>query len=195
MVDDRDEGFMARLVGDGRSLIRLTAFALIASGSFALFQAATGQFLPHDVDYLGMTAKQLCSAHQSRIVHFMMHDRVSFGGVMIAIAVLYLWLAEFPLRRGESWAWYALLASACTGFLSFLAYLGYGYLDTWHGAATLALLPLFVAGFWKTRGLRRVATITTVGMTTVFVPQDLEFMNVSAAELRQMNAHLVPLIA
>ncbi|MGZ5476207.1 MAG: hypothetical protein ACXW29_07625, partial [Thermoanaerobaculia bacterium] len=60
---------------------------------------------------------------------------------------------------------------------------------------TLALLPLFVAGFWKTRGLRRVATITTVGMTTVFVPQDLEFMNVSAAELRQMNAHLVPLIA
>ena len=226
MVDDRDEGFIERLVGDGRSLIRLMAFALIAAGGFALFQAATGQFLPHDVDYLGMTAKQLCSAHQCRIVHFMMHDRVSFGGVMIAIAVVYLWLAEFPLRRGESWAWYALLASGGAGFLSFLAYLGYGYLDTWHGAATLVLLPLFAAGLVKTRPLRAVAvereridlrsrhgigramlllstigiiaaglTITTVGMTTVFVPQDLEFMNVTVAELRRMNPHLVPLIA
>ena len=149
MVDDRDEGFIERLVGDGRSLIRLTAFVLIAAGGFALFQAAIGQFLPHDVDYLGMTAKQLCSAHQCRIVHFMMHDRVSFGGVMIAIAVLYLWLAEFPLRRGEWWAWYALLASGGAGFLSFLAYLGYGYVDTSifdRGTASVAGVLFFSAG-------------------------------------------------
>jgi hypothetical protein len=38
-------------------------------------------------------------------------------------------------------------------------------------------------------------TITTVGMTTVFVPQDLEFMNVTVAQLRALNARLVPLIA
>src|SRR5258708_22119448 len=76
----------------------------------------------------------------------MVHDRVSFGGVLIAIGVMYLWLAEFPLRRRESWSWWALVISGGAGFLSFLAYLGYGYLDTWHGAATLGLLPLFVAG-------------------------------------------------
>jgi hypothetical protein len=37
--------------------------------------------------------------------------------------------------------------------------------------------------------------ITTVGMTTVFVPQDLEFMGVKVAELRALNDRLVPLIA
>jgi hypothetical protein len=37
--------------------------------------------------------------------------------------------------------------------------------------------------------------IMTVGMTTVFVPQDLEYMQVSAEELRAANPRLVPLIA
>ena len=35
----------------------------------------------------------------------------------------------------------------------------------------------------------------TVGMTSVFVPQDLEFMGVTASDLRAINPGLVPLIA
>jgi len=38
-------------------------------------------------------------------------------------------------------------------------------------------------------------TIMTVGMTSVFVPQDLQFMGMSAADIRAVNPHLVPLIA
>ncbi|HEY6328345.1 MAG TPA: hypothetical protein VI756_03335 [Blastocatellia bacterium] len=38
-------------------------------------------------------------------------------------------------------------------------------------------------------------TITFVGMTNVFVPQDLEFMGLSPGQLRAINAHLIPLIA
>jgi hypothetical protein len=34
-----------------------------------------------------------------------------------------------------------------------------------------------------------------IGMTTVFVPQDLAFMGLSAADLRAINPRLVPLIA
>ena len=102
-------------------------------GAFAIFQAATGHFLPHDAAYLGMTASELCALHSCRILHFMIHDRVSFGGVLVAIGVLYMWLASFPLRRRESWAWWALALSSLAGFLSFLSYLGYGSLDsaTW----------------------------------------------------------------
>src|SRR5207302_4385719 len=29
----------------------------------------------------------------------------------------------------------------------------YGYLDSWHGVATAGLLPLFLGGIWKSRGL------------------------------------------
>jgi hypothetical protein len=81
----------------------------------------------------------------------MFHDRVSFGGSLIAIAALYLWLAEFPLKAGAAWAWWTFLLSGVVGFGSFLTYLGYGYFDTWHGAATLGLLPCFVAGLWLSR--------------------------------------------
>ena len=142
------------VVGDGRSLLIATALVLMGSGAFASFQAATGHFLPHDTAYLGMTAADLCRLQGCRILYFMIHDRISFGGVLIATGAMYLWLAAVPLRKGEAWAWWALAASGVAGFLSFLAFLGYGYLDTWHGAATLALLPLFASGMFLTRALR-----------------------------------------
>jgi hypothetical protein len=146
-------GFLSALVGDGRPLIMLTGICLALSGGFAIFQSASGEFLPHDTAYLRMTREDLCSLNECRIVHFMFHDRVSFGGSLIAIAALYLWLAEFPLRAGEAWAWWTLAASGVMGFGSFLTYLGYGYLDTWHGVATLFLLPCFVGGLWRSRRL------------------------------------------
>jgi hypothetical protein len=176
--------------------------------------------------YLGMTASQVCALQDCRIVYFMIHDRISFGGVLVAIGSVYLWLTMFPLRRHERWAWSALAASGSVGFLSFLAYLGYGYFDTWHGVATLALIVMFLGGLVRTRGLRRERTegipvplrsalgagrallilssvgiglagltIMTVGMTTVFVPQDLEFMGMTREAIRAINPHLVPLIA
>jgi hypothetical protein len=224
--DASSDAFLGQLIGDGRALFKVLALALMGSGTFVLFQAGTGHFLPQDTAYLGLDAAQLCRFYGCRVVHFMMHDRVSFGGVLLAIGVLYLWLAEFPLRRRERWAWWTLAISGGAGFLSFLAYLGYGYLDTWHGAATLALAPLFLFALWRTRGLReehilpdaidlrsgpgigRVLllastfgiiagglTITIVGATRVFVPQDLEFIRASRADVAAINERLLPLIA
>jgi hypothetical protein len=180
-----------------------------------------------------MSMVQLCGLSQGRIVGFMFHDRVSFGGALIAIGWLYLWLERFPLKAGESWAWWAFLLSGLTGFGSFLAYLSYGYLDSCHGLATLLLLPLYVGGLaltraavsrkprltprlnspvdasWRTRlGLGRAflfgtavglvlggTTILLIGMTRVFVPQDLRYMGLGASDLLAINRRLVPLIA
>src|SRR3954470_19217040 len=148
-----DRGLVQGLVGDGRPLLMFVGLALVLSGGFALFLAATGHFLPHDEQFLGMTARELCSLHGCRIVHFMYHDRGAFGGSIIAIGVLYLWLAAVPLRDGEAWAWWTMLISGVAGFASFLTYLGYGYLDTWHGAATLVLLPCYLWGMARSRRL------------------------------------------
>lgn len=93
-----------------------------------------------------MTADDLRRFADCKIVRFMFHDRVAFGGTLIAVAVRYLWLAALPLRDGYRWAWGAFAISGSAGFLSFLAYLGCGYLDSWHGVATLALPPCFVVG-------------------------------------------------
>ena len=146
-------GLLTALVGDGRPLLMLVALGLMLSGIFALFLSSTGTFLPHDVSFLGMQPSALCDLHQCRVVHFIFHDRVSFGGTLLAIGTLYLWLAAFPLRVAEAWAWWTLLLTGFVGFLSFLTYLIYGYLDSWHGVATAGLLPLFIGGIWKTHGM------------------------------------------
>jgi hypothetical protein len=216
-----------------RFFVRVTALILILSGIFAIFQGVTGRFLPHDECFLGMSARDLCALHGCRIVHFMIHDRVSFGGAVTATGLLYLWLGASPLQRGQAWAWWALLLSGSIGFASFLAYIGYGYLDSWHGLATLALLPCFLFGLTtplrmrnrrdgilcllqpilplscrSMAGLGRACllatsiglmvaglTILVVGMTCVFVPQDLAYMGVRVEELHALNPRLVPLIA
>lgn len=226
MRDTPDDVSLARLlVGDGRPLLAVSGLVLVFAGAFAVFVAARGEFLPHDVAFLGMTPQSLCAVHGCRVVHFMVHDRVAFGGALVAIGTVYLWLALGPMRRGEWWAWRATAASGAVGFASFLTYLGYGYLDTWHGAATAFLAPLFLAGLAVSR--RRVgwvsdgtptrrpwtrsgrvalllvaagmvcggATIAVVGMTWVFVPEDLAFLAVSRGELDALSARLVPLIA
>ena len=234
---EHDRGLFTALIDDGRPLLTLTALALLFSGGFALFLSVVQQFLPHDLAFLGMTARELCALGDCRVVAFMVHDRATFGGVLIAIGVLYLWLTAFPLRRGQRWAWWTLAASGVVGFASFLGYLGYGYLDSWHGVATLLLLPVFVAGMaktwrdvvrgergamppigpratctpalWRSRaGVGRVLllltafgmvaaglTIQTIGVTRVFVPQDLAFMGLTAEQLHAVNPRLVPLIA
>jgi hypothetical protein len=219
--------------GGGPRLLATLGFALSGSGLFAVSLALTGQFLPHDERFLGMTAGQLCAVHGCRIVHFMVHDRVSFGGALVGVGLLYLWLARSPLRQGQAWAWWALLLSGAVGFASFFAYLGYGYLDSWHGVATLGLLPCFLLGLarspsphprregvrcllrpavrWPWRSAAGVGracllgaaaglvlgglTILVVGMTCVFVPQDLTYLGLSVEELRALNPRLVPLIA
>ena len=119
-------GLLEAVIGDGRPLIRLTAVLLFLSGSFAFFLSATRHFLPHDIAHLGMTAEELCTINECRIVHFMIHDRVSFSGALVGIGVLYLWLVEFPLSQGRAWSWWLLVVSGAVGFGSFLLYLGYG---------------------------------------------------------------------
>jgi hypothetical protein len=228
-----NRSFFQSLIKDGRPLLTLTAVLLILFGLFAFFLAATKHFLPHDVVYLGMTSDELCTINECRIVHFMIHDRVSFGGALVGIGILYLWLVEFPLQQRQAWAWWLLIVSGAMGFGSFLLYLGYGYLDTWHGVGTLGLLPCFLLGIYKTHSLLEkpagntslirpsepirwdspfavgrlllLATafclalggliIASVGVTTVFVPQDLQFMGLSADQLHAINPRLVPLIA
>lgn len=231
---ERDQrSFFSALTGDGVPLLVACAAGLWAAGAFCVFLSVSGEFLPHDIDYLGMTADQLCDVAECRVVDFMLHDRAAFGGSLIGVGTMYLWLALFPLRAGEGWAWWAFAITGAIGFASFLAYLSYGYLDSWHAIATVALFPVYWAGLWRTRhlvggripppssllrpgtrldlrtvpGLGRAVLlagaggtaaggsgILSIGVSGVFVPEDLRFIGLRLAELRAVP-RLVPLIA
>lgn len=147
------DNFFGALIGDGRALLKLSGLGLILAGLFALFLSVTEQFLPHDLAFLGMSAAQLCAIAECRIVHFMFHNRVSLGGAAAGLGTLHLWLAEFPLRQRQAWAWWLLAASGGVIFGSFLSFLGHGYVDAWHLLALLVLVPVFVAGLARTRAL------------------------------------------
>ncbi len=148
----RDERSLVEVaVGDGRPLIALTGISLVLSGGFAVLQSVSGHLLPQDSHAIGMDASALARVANHRLLGFMFHDRVAYGGTLLSIGAGYLWLAAFPMRARSSWAWWALAASGTVGFLAFLTYLGQGYLDTWHGVATLFLLPVYLTGLWRSR--------------------------------------------
>src|SRR4051812_34080247 len=98
-----EQGFLPAVIGDGRPLLALGALALLASGLFAWFLAVTDQLLPHDLAWLSITPAQLRAIADGRVIHFMAHDRAAFGGTLIAIAILYLWLGACPLPPGGPW--------------------------------------------------------------------------------------------
>ena len=56
-VPVESRGLLEVLIDDGRPLVSLTGICLGLSGAFALFQSATGHFLPHDTEFLQMGAK------------------------------------------------------------------------------------------------------------------------------------------
>ncbi len=142
----------------GTRLLALAGSWLIASGLAAWYFASSGLLLPHDVSFLGITGPQLCAIDSCRILAFMIHDRVAFGGAVIAVGFLYTWLARWPLARGEAWAFWTLALSGLIGFGSFLSYLEFGYLDLLHLWATAVELVLFGAGLalaWRSLPLKQ----------------------------------------
>jgi hypothetical protein len=210
---------------------------LLLVGTIALASAAFVTLLPHEHTFLNSTLAGLHDYHHDgSLVAFMVHNRVSFAGALLITGWLYLWLAIRPLRRGESWAWWTLLISGYAGGSSFLAYLGHGYIDSWHAAGTagimltmalglalsypvlqrprgfIALLPpgnkakseppktLEMSGrwfmtVWAAATIGGGSLVLLTGMLPIFVPQDLEFMQTTAAGLERISIRLLPFIA
>ncbi len=230
---EANHGLYKIVVAKGYFPLMLTGIILVFVGIFLIAQSLTGQLLPHDIHNLGMTTAQLAYINDGKVLKFMFHDRVAFGGSLISVGLLYMWLTAFPLKQGKAWAWWVFILSGFSGFGSFLTYLGYGYLDSWHGIGTLCLIPLYVAGIYYSYGslqepktfrtlLVKQAnttlnsklglgnlfllftsvglflggiTIMIVGITTVFVPQDLGYMQIKVCGLTQFNSKLIPIIA
>lgn len=220
-----DQSLWNGLLGDGRPALATVGVALAFAGGLAVYLGITRQLLPHDLAYLGMTAGEINQLADGRLMDFMVHDRVSWGGSLLAVGVMYLWLIAFPLSQGRRWAWLTFATSGLLGFASFASHLPTGYLDSWHGVGTLLLLPVFALGLHRSRSTieigsmplteqlsaltwgRRIVIATgaglamsalvilTIGMTVTFVPSDLEFIGLTSNQLQSINNRLVPLVA
>jgi hypothetical protein len=95
----------------------------------------------------------------ARLVPFLQHDRITLAGTMAAIAILYVGLSAFGMRRGWVWSRDALLASGAVGFATPLYLLVVHYLEPVHIAVTVLMLPLFLAAVWRAPRTPRWTTL------------------------------------
>jgi hypothetical protein len=204
----------------------LVGLGMIGAGLGAAAITLGPVLLWYDREFLGMDTDQLHTINH-HLVHFLQHDRITMAGTMVAIGVLYVGLAAGGIRRGWPWARDAYLASGWIGFPTLLYFLGLGYVEPLHTAATVVLFPMFVAATRRSPGKpqwtvqpegpehhRRRAlvgqlllictgiglfiggtVVSTVGLTEVFVPSDVEFLRTAPELLRAANPRLLPFIA
>lgn len=113
--------------------------------------ATTATLLPSDTSYLGMGTSSLCAIDDCRLLDFLAHGRMSYGGALVGVGVMTGWLTAGPLRRDEPWAWWTLLFAAAATFGSFLTFLvSHGYFDWTLALFLLTCAPLCALGLWLT---------------------------------------------
>lgn len=136
---------LRRHAGYGWFWLTLLGIGLLICGALAWMIAAFRVVLPYDEVFAGLTLSQL-NAFNPRLIPFMAHDRVAFAGTLVSLGALYVALAFCGVRTGQVWARRALVISSIVGFLTFLLFLGFGYLDPVHALGTTILLVFFVLG-------------------------------------------------
>ena len=199
---------------------------MIAGGVGAAVVALGPVLLPYDQAFLGLSSSDLALVN-SRLVHFLQHDRITLAGTMVALGIFYASLSWWGIREGRVWARNAVLASGLVGFPTLFYFFAYQYVEPVHVALAAVLFPLFVIASWRrpSGGVafaevegpeeeRRRALvgqllmvlvgfglivggllISYVGLTTVFVPSDLTYMDTSAQALAAANHRLLSFIA
>ena len=151
-------------VASPRSLrYRWTWLALLGLGlgivsSLAGAVALTSVMLPYDETYLGISRLAVASL-DDRLLPFMVHDRVTLAGTLLALAILYGALAVFAVRQGERWAWRAITLSAIVGFATYWLWLKFGYSDPLHAIATAVSFAFYIAGLFAIMPLRTRGSI------------------------------------
>lgn len=144
---------------DGWLAYWLFGLFILIGGLLAFLFSITTVILPYDENFLEMK-RQLIWTFNDRIMLFMAHDRMTLAGTMISGGIVYMQLAKFGVKRGLKWAKQAIDIAAITGFIGIFSFIGYGYFDWLHLIFWIVLLPVYIAGFWKTRGIRGTPSST-----------------------------------
>jgi dihydroorotate dehydrogenase len=125
---------------------------IFLGGLLALLFSLTSILLPYDELFLGMNREDIW-AYNERIMLFMAHDRMTLAGTMISGGIVYMNLAKHGVKQQLKWAKQAIDAPAILGFLGIFLFIGFGYFDWLHLIFWLVLLPFYMYGFIKTKGI------------------------------------------
>lgn len=129
-------------------LVAVGAYFVLA-GCLLLGQAVGVPWMTYEgAQYVRQFPEEISEFNRSLEAYIVMVGGIVPGGVFVGYGLLTAALAYIPFRRGEAWAWWALLISnlfAFTGILVVLGVIGYR-LSSPILLVTLAAFFLFVAG-------------------------------------------------
>jgi hypothetical protein len=141
----------------GQKLLGGMCLFIVFVGVAALATAGSVVMLPHEVAILHIDLDLLTNHHHDHtLASFIVHNRVSFGGALISVGILYWRLVWGAMARREPWAWWAMLLSAGLGSGSFFSFLPHGYWDPLHAAGTLVIVITLCLGLIYTHNRTRV---------------------------------------
>jgi hypothetical protein len=150
LVSDVDNDAAWRRACVGQLCFVVQAVGLLLAGSVITLVGSAYVFVDSDLVFLGATHDTMRQLHPN-LVPLVAHDRVTFGGMLLASGVAVLVTALWGFRRGERWLWWTLAAG---GFPAYLATLwihhGIQYTDMLHLSPVFIGLALHVAGLWLT---------------------------------------------
>ncbi|WLR42110.1 dihydroorotate dehydrogenase [Bacillus carboniphilus] len=146
---------------DGWQYYWLFGLMIVIGGILALFISLQSVLLPYDEQFLQTTKDEIWSFNK-RILLFMSHDRMTLAGTMISGGIVYMSLARHGVRKGLLWTKQAIDIAAIVGFLGIFSFIGYGYFDWLHLVFWLLLIPFYLLGFIKTKGLTNTPSSTNL---------------------------------
>jgi hypothetical protein len=196
--------------------------ALIAGGFAALLLAMTRVLLPYDESFLGMSVDVL-RRNTPRLFAFMAHDRATLAGTMIGLGWVYLMLARFG-GHGAKTAVVASALTGFVSFFAFFGFGYFDTLHAFVAAVLLQFTIQIMVGddphrsdpafvdiedpawrraqwgqlLWVVHALGLLvagAVILAIGMTSVFVSEDLRFLCVTAQEADAWGSKVKAVVA
>jgi len=93
-------------------------------------------FISDFFEYTGLTYQQYYETSQAFAEIFILQKKV-MGFMICAIGVLVLFIVQKGYRKGEKWAWYALLITGCLVWGTFI---GYKILIRYYGGSMITFV-------------------------------------------------------
>ncbi|MBP1964769.1 hypothetical protein [Paenibacillus aceris] len=132
----------------GQCCFVVLGIGLAFGGLTIAFVGITSVFVPTDLAYLGLTARQLAEWNE-HLIPLIAHDRAGFGGALFSLAVAIAASALWGVNQGESWLWWTFLWGGTPGFAAgLLVHFHIGYTDFIHLLPVYIAVLLYVAGLY-----------------------------------------------
>ncbi len=131
----------------GQLLLIVHGCGLLGAGLTISGVGVTHVFVHEDLDFMQTTADALIAANPRLVPLVALHDRATFGGMLLASGWAFLLPALWGYRNGSAWLWWTMLGAGLAAYAAAIGvHFAVGYTNVVHLLPAFAGLALFSLG-------------------------------------------------